>query len=117
MKLQPPRELVIPKRVMKGITKIPFLYLLYSNITWREGCDKLSGRLCRSGEFDVRSFYKALVGPSDLLFPCRSIWKLKAPRRVALYIWTVAWGRILVIISLMLCMLCLATFELWCFVL
>ena len=47
-----------------------------------------------------RSFYKALVGPSDLLFPCKSIWNLKAPRRVALYIWTVAWGRILVIISL-----------------
>jgi hypothetical protein len=50
-----------------------FLQLLYSNIPTSEGCDMLGWRLHRSTEFDVRSFYKALLGPSDLHFPWKSV--------------------------------------------
>ncbi len=46
-----------------------FLHLLYFNIPISEDCDKLGYRLHTSGEFNVHSFYKALFGPSDLLFP------------------------------------------------
>ena len=38
-----------------------FLQLLYSNIPTSEGCDMLGWRLHKSREFDVRSFYKALL--------------------------------------------------------
>lgn len=38
-----------------------FLQLLYSHIPTSEGCDMLGWRLHKSREFDVRSFYKALL--------------------------------------------------------
>ena len=34
------------------------------------------------GVFDIKSFYGALRGSSSITFPWKSIWGVKAPRRV-----------------------------------
>ena len=34
-------------------------------------------------------------------FPCKSVWAVKAPQRVSFFVWTVAWGRILIFDNLM----------------
>jgi hypothetical protein len=47
------------------------------------------------GAFDTRSYYQALCGNMGTAFPWKGIWKVKASRRVAFFVWTAAWGRIL----------------------
>ena len=47
------------------------------------------------GVFDIKSFYGALRGSSSITFPWKSIWGVKAPRRVSFFVWTAAWGRVL----------------------
>ncbi len=53
--------------------------LLYSHIPTRVCEDVLLWRLKSTGIFDIRSFYKALRGPSRILFPWRSVWCSKGP--------------------------------------
>lgn len=69
-----------------------FLQLLYSNIPTSEGCDMLGWRLHKSREFDVRSFYKAL-----LLVICISLGRVFSVLRPLGWfcVWTMASGRIL----------------------
>ena len=52
-------------------------------------------RLRGSGVFDVRSFYDVLHAHRVINFPWRGIWCAKAPKGVAFFVWTAAWGRIL----------------------
>jgi hypothetical protein len=79
-----------------------FLNLLDSNVPSREGDDGLRWRLKRSGIFHIRSFYIALRGSSPLvIFPWRGIWGVKAPQRVAFFVWCAAWGNILTCDNLM----------------
>ena len=47
------------------------------------------------GTFDSHSFYHALHAPEAVAFLWKIIWGVKSPRRVAFFMWTVAWGRIL----------------------
>lgn len=49
----------------------------------------------------VRTYYKVLRGSNGSLFPWKSIWTSKVPRRIVFYVWTAAWGRILTIDNLM----------------
>jgi hypothetical protein len=58
--------------------------------------DKLVWNLNRRGSFDSRSFYHVLHVPSEVCFPWKSIWRVKAPPRVVFFIWSAAWGRILI---------------------
>lgn len=58
------------------------------------GCDKMRWRLNGNGMFDVRFYYVKIQGTNALSFPWKSIWCVKAPRRVSLA-WTTAWGKIL----------------------
>jgi hypothetical protein len=37
----------------------------------------------------------------DIHFPWKAIWRVKAPRRVAFFVWTAAWGKILACDNLM----------------
>ena len=48
-----------------------------------------------NGDFEIRSFYNKLRGSPSIVFPCKGIWRLKAPRRVSFFVWSVAWNRIL----------------------
>ena len=47
------------------------------------------------GVFDIRSFYNKLRSPLPIIFPWKGVWKVKAPRRVSFFVWTVVWDRIL----------------------
>ena len=61
--------------------------------------------------FDTRSYYHAIRGDLNSLFPWKSVWKQKIPRRLAFFLWTAAHDRILTLDNLMLRGRPLAT---WC---
>ena len=63
--------------------------------------DVLRWKTGKNGLFDARSFYSVLRDPIELRFPWKSIWGVKAPRRVSFFVWTVAWGEILTCDNLM----------------
>jgi hypothetical protein len=70
---------------------------LYStSIRHGEG-DRLVWNPSKKGLFEVNSFYVELCrkdGPS-LPFPWKNIWRVKAPTRVAFFVWSAALGKIL----------------------
>ena len=72
-----------------------FFSLLHSHTPRGVDGDKLCWKLHQSGNFDSRSFYHVLHTLVAVCFPWKSIWGVKAPQRVAFFMWTVAWGRIL----------------------
>jgi hypothetical protein len=52
----------------------------------------------KKGLFEVRSFYKELIRKDDPFVPCfpwKNIWRVKAPTRVAFFVWSAALGKIL----------------------
>ena len=57
--------------------------------------DKLWWILSHKGIFDVRSFYKILAYKDNSSFPRKSIWRTKAPLKVAFFAWSAALGKIL----------------------
>ncbi len=74
---------------------VSFLHLLQSHLSSREVDDGLRWSLKKTGTFDIRSFYMALRDSSTVVFPWKSIWRTKAPRRACFFEWTAAWNRIL----------------------
>ncbi len=72
-----------------------FLDLLYSVIVHRYEEDKLIWKLSLDKGFQVKSFYNAICAPGFGSFLWKSIWKTKAPPRVAFFSWTAALGKIL----------------------
>ena len=75
--------------------KVTFLSLLHFHTPRGDNGGKLVWGPCRKGIFDSRSFYHVLHSPPALCFPWKGIWGVKSPSRVAFFMWTVAWGRIL----------------------
>ena len=67
---------------------ISFLNLLQSNLPTREVEDGLRWNLKKNGNFDIHSYYDALRASPNLVFPWKSIWRTKAPRRVCFFVWT-----------------------------
>ena len=59
-----------------------------------QGEDRLCWKNDSHKEFEVRLYYRALT-PCVGTFPWKSIWKVKAPPRVAFFIWTASLGKIL----------------------
>ena len=53
-------------------------------------------KLKPNGDFDIRLFYNKFRGPLPIIFPCKGIWKVKAPRRVSFFVWTAIWDKILI---------------------
>ena len=47
--------------------------------------------------FEIDGYYQSLICIIDISFPWRSIWRSKVPPKVALFMWTVALGKILTI--------------------
>ena len=55
----------------------------------------MSWRLNKDGGSDIRSIYNALWRSCAVTFTLKSIWGVKAPRRVSFFVWLAAWGKIL----------------------
>jgi hypothetical protein len=64
------------------------------------GDDKLWWLPLRKGIFEVKSFYRAISSFGSSSFPWKSIWRSKAPPRVAFFAWTAARGKILTLDNL-----------------
>ena len=77
-----------------------FYTLLYSIRMRREGEDKLWWVPSRIRKFDVRSFYKILASKEAISFPWKSIWRTKAPLRVAFFAWLAVLEKILTMYNL-----------------
>ena len=87
------------------------LQLIQTRISPGDRSDTLCWWLKGDGKFDTRSYYHAIRGDSNSLFPWKGVWKPKIPRRVAFFLWTATHGRILTLDNLMLRGRPLAT---WC---
>lgn len=80
---------------------VSFLNFLYSHAPLRVGEDGLRWRLKRIGLFDICSFCTAIRGSPRVIFPWNSIWCVKAPRRVCIFVWSAAWDKVLTCDNLM----------------
>jgi hypothetical protein len=80
---------------------LSFFNLIHSKIQNNEGPDVMKWTLRQHGRFEAKSFYQALIGKFDIHFPWKAIWRVKAPRRVAFFVWTAVWGKILTCDNLM----------------
>ena len=65
-----------------------FFALLYSSkVDWNDE-DEVLWVASRSGSFEVKSLYSILSNRGKHSFPWKSIWKLKAPPKMAFFTWT-----------------------------
>ena len=78
-----------------------FFLLLHSHAPISTEADKLSWVLNSSGIFDTHSFYLALQVSMASDFTWKNVWRVKTPRRVVFFVWTVAWDRLLTCDNLM----------------
>ena len=67
-----------------------FLLLLHSHAPTSKEPNKLFWKPKRSGIFDACSYYLVLRDHTAFAFPWKSIWWVKAPRRVAFFVWLAA---------------------------
>uniref|UniRef100_A0A2N9ERP2 Reverse transcriptase zinc-binding domain-containing protein n=1 Tax=Fagus sylvatica TaxID=28930 RepID=A0A2N9ERP2_FAGSY len=74
---------------------VSFLARLYSVSLNDSGMDHLCWQQDSKSVFSVHSYYRCLNASITVQFPWRGIWKSKAPPRVAFFIWTAVWGKIL----------------------
>ena len=58
----------------------PLLEFIQSRISQDARSDALCWRLKGDGKFDTRSFYHAIRGTQDSLFPWKGVWKPKVPK-------------------------------------
>jgi hypothetical protein len=72
-----------------------FYKCLYEYKMQGEGRDKLWWMPSRKGVFEVKTFYRALSPHGAVSFPWKSVWKSKAPPRVAFFVWTAMHNKIL----------------------
>ena len=80
-----------------------FLFLLIQpRIPQGDRRDTLCWWLKGDGKFDTQSYYHAIRGASNSLFPWKGVWKPKIPKLVAFFLWTATHGRILTLNNLML---------------
>jgi hypothetical protein len=74
---------------------LSFYERLYSNQIRHGAVDKLVWNLSKRGIFQVKTLYRALASQEVVSFPWKSIWRVKAPKRVSFFVWTTALGKIL----------------------
>ena len=77
-----------------------FYRCLYDCKVRGEGIDKLWRVPSRKGLFEVKSFYRALSPHGSISFPWKSVWRSKAPPRVAFFVWTAVHSKILTLDNL-----------------
>jgi len=79
-----------------------FLEFIQSRIRRGVGSDTSHWCLNENGKFDTRSYYNNIWGASASNFPWKGVWKVKIPKRVAIFVWTAVHGQILTLDNLML---------------
>jgi hypothetical protein len=77
-----------------------FYKCLYDCKLRGEGNDKLWWVPSCKGHFEVKSFYRMLSPRGLASFPWKSVWKSKAPPRVAFFVWTAVHSKILTLDNL-----------------
>jgi hypothetical protein len=77
-----------------------FYRCLYSCKLREDGGDKMWWVHSRKGSFEVKTYYLALSANGHSAFPWKSIWRTKAPPRVAFFVWTAVRGKILTLDNL-----------------
>jgi exonuclease III len=73
----------------------PFFEVLYSCKISQGNVDRIRWSSSKKGLFEVKSFYKILSNSHAEVFPWKSIWRCKVPKRVAFFGWNAALGKIL----------------------
>jgi hypothetical protein len=76
------------------------LYSLLYSYNLGGGADKIWWVPNRKEKFEVKSFYFILNSSISFHFPWKSIWRTKAPSRVAFFVWSAALGKILTLDNL-----------------
>ena len=74
---------------------VSFLSRLYSVSINDSGLDRMCWQRDSKTKFSVHSYYCCLHVPNPVQFPWKRVWKSKAPPRVAFFLWTTVWGKIL----------------------
>jgi hypothetical protein len=72
-----------------------FFELLYSQQIRHGGEDKICWNPLKRKNFEVKSYFKMRINSELVDGPWKSIWKSKAPPRVAIFVWTAALEKIL----------------------
>jgi hypothetical protein len=67
----------------------------YSSLVRQGEGNKLVWNPSKRGLFVVKSYYEVLISKNGPSFPWKSIWRVKAPIRVAFFVWSTALGKIL----------------------
>ncbi|XP_059650347.1 uncharacterized protein LOC132296126 [Cornus florida] len=74
-----------------------FLDQLYRQEGIGRGYDNLTWIPSSHGRFEVRSLFLCMSNFASYDFPWKTIWRSMAPIRVAFFVWTTVWGKILTI--------------------
>jgi len=74
---------------------LSFFDRLYSILARHGKGDRLVWNPSKKGLFEVRSFYEELIRKDGPSFLWKNIWRVKAPTRVAFFVWSAALGKIL----------------------
>jgi hypothetical protein len=98
-----------------------FFSRIHANIPSREDADRLRWTLNWRAVFDTSSYYCVLQPPTEVSFPWKSIWGVKAPKRVSFFGWEATCGKILTCDNLMRqgflmvgwCCMCRCSEEQW----
>jgi hypothetical protein len=80
-----------------------FFEMLYSQRVRIGGEDQMCWIPSKRKFFEVKSYYQVLSHPTSTVqatFPWKGIWKVKAPPRVAFFVWTAILGKILTLDNL-----------------
>ena len=72
-----------------------FFNHIYSRVP--SGGYSMRWRLNGSGKFNVQSYYKDIHGASGNIFPCKSIWCVKAPKSVSFSLLMVVWVKVVLL--------------------
>jgi len=75
---------------------LSFYEQLYSTRIRHGEVNRLVWNLSKRMSFEVKTFYRALACQEVVSFPWKGIWRVKAPKRVAFFVWTAALGKILI---------------------
>jgi hypothetical protein len=65
-----------------------FFEMLYSLRVRQGDVDRICWIPSKRHKFEVKSYYHVLTIPTGSPFPWKSIWRVKAPSRVAFFVWT-----------------------------
>jgi hypothetical protein len=73
---------------------------MYSQRVRHGGNDTICWIPSKRKTFEVKSYYQVLSNDVRSCLPYKSIWKVKAPSRVAFFVWTVVLGKTLTLNNL-----------------